>query len=679
MEAPESPKPTSEGKKKHDQPGIRGWLLSPLGISTFLAGVLVGFLLFGMLLPSLVGKSATNASHPYQRPYPLPPQYWARRDEFYVFASGGPQGGLYVYGLPSMKYLAEIPIFVPNEAWGWTTEDPRVQTMLTNPWTGEVTTHAETDEPVASRTGGVYDGRWIFVNDMLHPRVARVDLDTFRTGQVLWVPNLSGGVHGLHVGPDTRLLVATFGHEAYPDLAIIRHLDVKTDLIHGPYLGGFAGITVGEAGTMKNAWQVWSPWQQDMVRVGWGSSKGWIITNVYNTERALSTMKMLAREQDYVLFWKLASIEEAVASGRFTTTSQAPDVPVVAWRDVEVYAVPVPSNPSGVDISPTGRYVVVGSKATTRAVAIDVEKVLQAVQDKRFHGEEFGIPLLDPQAVYAATMELGLGTTHVEFDDKGFAYFGSFVDSDIKKVPLGPPYTERHHMQPWEVAEVIPAHYSVGHPLIPGGDSAHPWGRYLLALNKFSKTTFLPHGPLHAESHELYDITHNPARLIDQMPMGPETHYAQALPVDLIAPHIRNVYEPPLEVEEPRVEYDYENHEVRVYMDVVRSFYDPDWFTVPQGWRVVMHLTSKEEAMDITHGLGIDGYDVAVSLDPGQVREVSFVADKPGLHWYYCLWYCSELHKEMRGRMIVIPQDQWSPKLEWQPGNVAKLGSGGVQ
>jgi len=641
-------------------------LLSPWGISTFLAGVLVGFLLFGILLPMLRVGPTGAVPHPYQRPYPMPPRYWTERDEFYVFASGGPQGGLYVYAIPSMKYLAEIPVFVPDEAWGWTPEDPKVRALLTDPWTGELATRGETNHPVVSRTNGIYDGRWIFVNDMVHPRVARVDLDVFRTRQILWVPNLSGGLHGLHVGPNTQLLVATFGHEGYPDQTIVEHLGVEADLVRGPYLSGFAGIRVDDAGTMKNAWQVWSPWQQDMVRIGWGVADGWIITNVYNSERAVSTMRMLAREQDYLLFWRIASIEEAVAAGKYVTTRQAPNVPVVAWRDVEVYAVPVPANPNGVDVSPTGRYVLVGSKATTKVVAVDVEKVRQAIEKKRFVGEEFGVPLLDPEAVYAATMELGLGATHVEFDDKGFAYVGSFVDSDIKKVPLGPPYTDRHHMQPWEVAEVIPVHYSVGHPLIPGGDSAQPWGRYLLALNKLSKTTFLPHGPLQAESHELYDISHNPARLIDQMPMGPETHYAQALPVEQIAPQIKTVYEPPLEIEEPRVEYDYENQEVRVYMDVVRSFYDPDWFTVPQGWRVVMHLTSKEEAMDITHGLGIDDYDVAVSLDPGQVREVTFIADKPGVHWYYCLWYCSELHMEMRGRMIVIPQDRWSPEMEWR-------------
>lgn len=79
-----------------------------------------------------------------------------------------------------------------------------------------------------------------------------------------------------------------------------------------------------------------------------------------------------------------------------------------------------------------------------------------------------------------------------------------------------------------------------------------------------------------------------------------------------------------------------------------------------------MCLMSKEESRDITHGLAIGSYNVAVSLDPGGARDVEFIAGKPGVHWYYCLWYCSELHKEMRGRMIVIPQDQWSTEKEWR-------------
>jgi nitrous-oxide reductase len=115
------------------------------------------------------------------------------------------------------------------------------------------------------------------------------------------------------------------------------------------------------------------------------------------------------------------------------------------------------------------------------------------------------------------------------------------------------------------------------------------------------------------------------------------------------------------------VEYDYDKKEVRVNMTAVRSFFTPDWFTVPEGWKVKITLVNVEQALDITHGLALEGHNILVAIDPGQVREIELTADKTGVFWYYCIWFCSELHLEMRGRMIVIPENEWSPDLEWKP------------
>jgi nitrous-oxide reductase len=641
-------------------------IVTPGVVTALLLGLLIGVLLFGVALrPAPAGMGAEAAR--YNRPFPMPHQFWARNEEFYVFASGGQQGGVYVYGVPSMKYLSEIPIFVEDQAWGWTIEDPKIRKMFTNPYTGELITRGDTHHPVLSRTNAVYDGRWLFINDKQQGRVARVDLDVFRTGQVLWIPNTAGGVHGVHVDANTRLLVQNFEHEQYPDEAIIKHLGLEIDRFKGPYLAGYAGIKIADNGTMSNAWQVWGPWQYDMVRVGWGKSDGWIINTSYNTERATDAVGMFKRQQDYLYFWNIASIEKALAEKKYTATKQAPDVPVISWKDVEVYMTPIPLNPHGVDISPTGKYIITGGKATTLVVAVDFEKVLQAIKDKKFTGEEYGVKILDQNAVRSATMDLGMGPTHVEFDDKGFAYVGFFVDSDNKKMPLGPPYTDLHKMEPWKVADVMPAHYSVGHILIPGGDSAKPYGKYFISMNKLTKDTFLPHGPLRTENHELYDISQIPAKLIDQMPLGPETHYSQAIPVSLITPKAKATYKLPPNLPAAGVKYDYAKKEVSVNMDVVRAFFTPGAFNVPQGWKVKITMRSHETALDITHGFTLEGYNVSLSLDPGEVRDVEFVADKPGVTWFYCIWFCSELHMEMRGRLIVIPEKDWTPALEWKP------------
>jgi len=639
---------------------VRGISL-PYLLATLFLGLLIGV---GVSAP-LIARPGQAATNPYQRPYPFPHRYWAEKDEFYVFASGGQQGGLYVYGIPSMKLLAEIPIFTPDQAWGWRPEDPVGRDVLNNPWAGELVTVGDTHHPFISKTNGVYDGRWVFINDKMYGRAARVDLKTFRTAQVLWVPNIVGGLHGFHGSPNTDLLIANAELEQFPleFVEYLRQRGVDLELIPGPYGSAVIGISVAADGTMSNAWQVWGPWQFDMGRVGWGVSDGWIINTSYNTERAVETVGMFAREEDYVFFWRRKSIQEAIAQGKYITTKQAPDVPVIAWDDVEVYAAKVPLNPHGIDVSPTGRYMLAGGKATSLVTAIDFEKVLQAIEQKRFIGEEFGVPILDPDFVNAAVMDLGLGPTHIEFDDQGYAYIAFFVDSDIKKVPLGEPYTRKHGQEPWKVAEVIPVHYSVGHLMVPGGDMAQPYGKYLISMNKLAKDSFIPHGPLITENHELFSIG-SPTRLIDQAPIPPETHYSQAIPVEMLKP--LEVYTLPAQVAKPGVEYDYANKEVRVSMTAVRSFFTPNYFTVPEGWRVKMTVTNVEQTLDITHGLAVEGHDVSLSLDPGQVREIEFVAERPGVYWYYCIWFCSELHLEMRGRMIVVPQGEWSPDKEWK-------------
>jgi nitrous-oxide reductase len=611
------------------------------------------------------GSDQSTTSNPYKRPYPMPHQYWQDNDEFYVFASGGQQGGFYVYGIPSMKLLQEIPMFEPTAATGWTVANPVVRDMLTNPYTGELVLSGDTHHPSISKTDGKYDGRWIFVNDKTYARVGRVNLSTFRTEEILWIPNVNGGQHGTHINPNTDLLVANIELEQYPVKKIRDYLDLEIDEIKGPYVSCLVGVDIAEDGSMKNAWQVWGPWQYDLLRVGWGEMDGWLVNTAYNTERSTNVVGMFERPEDYIFYWNIESIKQAIRDGKYITTDEAPDVPVIAWRDVEVYAVPCPLNPHGVDISPTGTYSAVSGKATTIVRFTDFRKVKQAIAEKRFQGEEFGIKIIERDFV-AHDVDAGMGPTHIEFDNNGFAYVGFFVDSDVKKLSLGEPYTAKHQMEPWQVVDVIPAHYSVGHLLIPGGDTAEPYGKYLVIMNKLTKDTFLPHGPLITENHELFNIEGESALMIDQMPLPPETHYSQAIPVELIKNKIQKTYDLAKDFGETGVEYDYQKKEVRVKMNSVRSFFTPDWFTVPQGWKVNMSVANIEEALDISHGLAITEHDVMESLEPGDVKNIEFTAKRDGVYWYYCLWFCSELHMEMRGRMIVIPESRWDQSKEWK-------------
>ena len=74
---------------------------------------------------------------------------------------------------------------------------------------------------------------------------------------------------------------------------------------------------------------------------------------------------------------------------------------------------------------------------------------------------------------------------HTEFDGKGYAYTSMFISSEVVKWKLGT----------WEVVDRVPTYYSIGHLMIPGGDSKQPWGKYLVAMNKITKDRYLPTGP----------------------------------------------------------------------------------------------------------------------------------------------------------------------------------------
>jgi nitrous-oxide reductase len=82
-----------------------------------------------------------------------------------------------------------IPVFSvdPEKGWGFS-EESKPMLMTSHgfiPW--DDSHHAE-----LSMTNGTPDGKWIFLNGNNTPRVARIDLKTFRTAEILEIPNSAG-------------------------------------------------------------------------------------------------------------------------------------------------------------------------------------------------------------------------------------------------------------------------------------------------------------------------------------------------------------------------------------------------------------------------------------------------------------------------------------------------------
>jgi heme/copper-type cytochrome/quinol oxidase subunit 2 len=88
----------------------------------------------------------------------------------------------------------------------------------------------------------------------------------------------------------------------------------------------------------------------------------------------------------------------------------------------------------------------------------------------------------------------------------------------------------------------------------------------------------------------------------------------------------------------------------RLYrIEASRFAYSPAVLTANPGDRVTIELV----ATDVVHGLSIDGYNLAVTGDPGQTARLTFVADQTGTFHFRCQVTCGNMHPFMVGKLQV--------------------------
>ena len=430
--------------------------------------------------------------------YVAPGQY----DEFYAFVSGGFSGQISVYGLPSGRLFRVIPVFSvdPEKGYGFNEE---TKPMLNTshgfvPWD-------DAHHPELSQTNGETDGRWVFINGNNTPRVARVSLSTFETEDIIELPN-SGGNHSSPFTTENTEYVVAGTRFSVP----IPQKDVEIASYAENFKGALSFIKVDpETGHMSIAFQILMPgFDYDLAHAGKNNSHGWMFFTSYNTEEQNSLLEVNASQNDKdfiaAVNWKKA--EEYLAQGKFkelptsyvhnywdeeTQMAHSETINSVKVLDARelpgmVYFLPTPKSPHGVDVDPTGEYIVGAGKLSTDLTVHSFTKMLKAIDEKNFDGDRYGIPVLNYDAVVAGVVkEGGLGPLHTEFDGKGYAYTSFFISSEVTKWKIGT----------WEVVDRIPTYYSIGHLMIPGGDTKKPDGKYLVAMNKITKDRYLPTGP----------------------------------------------------------------------------------------------------------------------------------------------------------------------------------------
>jgi nitrous-oxide reductase len=560
-------------------------------------------------------------------------------DEYYMFSSGGHSGQVYVYGVPSMRHLSTIPVFTPYPATGYGFDDES-KAML-----GDLT-WGDLHHPALSETNGDYDGRWLFVNEM-NGRVARIDLRDFKTKQILGpIPNVSGNHASAFVTPNSEysIMASRFS------IPIPKGTAAGVDKYATDYKGVITGIKIDPtSGELSFGWQVlMPPFNYDIGDAGKVASDGYVFFTSYNTERSTGKLEVTStqRDRDYIAMidWRLAEKSAAEGKGKMIGGVKVLDPKEIPGL---VYLLPCGKSPHGVDVAPGGKWIVGSGKLQGVTTVFNMEKIQTAIKNSSFTGDEDGIPVLKYEDIKDAEVEVGLGPLHTQFGTDDFAYTSLFVDSAIAKWKLGT----------WEVVDKVPMSYNIGHLSAAEGDTVSPDGNYLVGLNKLSHGRHLSVGPSQPESSQLVDITEEKMKLIYDAFTEPEPHYAQIIKADKV--HPIEVY-PKEENKHPHAIWDVKDagvtrngNKVLVKMVAVRSTLTPTDFEVKPGDEVTIALTNIEQTTDELHGLGILDYNINIVVDPGETKTVTFKAKKSGVFPYYCTNFCSALHQEMQGYLIV--------------------------
>jgi len=594
-------------------------------------------------------------------------------DEFYNFVSGGFSGQMSAYGLPSGRLLRVIPVFSvdPEKGWGYS-EETKPMLMTSHgfvPWD-------DLHHPELSQTNGEVDGRWVFGNANNTPRVARIDLKTFRTAEIIELPNSGGNHSSPFITENTEYVVAGTRFSVPAD-------NVNGDVAISTYKENFKGhlsfISVDKtSGSMDLAFQIQCPGVNfDLSHAGKGKSHGWFFFSCYNTEQANTLLEVNAsqKDKDFIMAVNWKKAEEYLKAGKgkkvpvryahnvysdethSATHTIKNEVTVLNAKELKdlCYMIPCPKSPHGCDVDPSGEYIVGSGKLAALIPVFSFDKLQKAIADKSFEGEYDGINVIKYEAaLYGEVKKPGLGPLHTEFDGKGNAYTYFFVSSEVVK----------WNIKDLKVLDRVPTYYSVGHLCVPGGDSKKPFGKYLIAYNKITKDRYLPTGPELSQSAQLYDISGDKMQLILDFPTIGEPHYAQAAPADLIRNNgqvklfkIDENKHPRAAKGEGESKVVREGNKVHVYMTAIRSHFSPDNIEgVRMGDEVYFHVTNLEQDWDVPHGFGIKGANNAeLLIMPGETTTLKWQPDRVGIFPMYCTDFCSALHQEMQGYVRVSP------------------------
>ena len=564
------------------------------------------------------------------------------RDEYFSIVGTGNSGTMIVYGIPSMRIYKYVGVFSPEPWQGYGFDDESSLVLKKSSIDNRISTYGDMRFPAFSEKDGNYDGHFAFFSDGANSRIALMGLDDFETKQVLSNPLFISTYPGVAVTQNTEYVIQSSQYPAPWDYKVA---DVATDY-DSKFKSGVTFWKFIEGENVHKSRMIREksftlelpPYTLDYFDTGRKGSDGLLV----------GLAEKGGKHYVYLIdYKKLAK----------STTKKVNDFNVVSFDEAKkknaVGFVGLPASARTVKVTPDGKYFIVVSD---KVLVFDFAKAKDALSK----GTD-----IDAGSIQKVSVDAGKDLIDVAFDHrKNTAFVSSHGDKKII----------RFNYESGKKEAELTLTFSPSFLMIPQGLSASPHSNYLTVVDKEGLYDNFPNvGPVRPSFQHLIDISSDDMSDIYTMSLPQANMYGS---VGVLRTTIKPIIRYPLGTNTRTGEtsryktvagqekIEREGNRVHVFGTLIRSHITPEIVTVNEGDVVTFHLTNLERAEDETHGFTVDTYGVHGSFEPGKTASVTFTANRPGIFPYYCTEFCSALHLEMEGILLIRPKGYVDIKQE---------------